>query len=117
MAGLPGKPQQHVDGVSWVPVLKGEKMHRGPLYWHYPHYGNQGGSPGAAIRNGDWKLIEFFEPEKEVELYNLKDDIGEKNNLAEKMPEKAAELKDMLGKWQKEVDAKMPTLNPNLAPA
>jgi arylsulfatase A-like enzyme len=117
MAGLSRKPQQHVDGVSWVPLLKDKKMHRGPLYWHYPHYGNQGGSPGAVVRNGQWKLIEFFEPGRALELYNLKDDIGEKNNLAEKMPGKVSELKDMLGKWQKEVNAKMPTPNPNFAPA
>ena len=113
MAGLPPKPEQHVDGVSWVPLLKGRTLDPRPLFWHYPHYGNQGGTPGAAIREGDWKLIQFFEPGKDVELYNLKDDIGEKNNLAKQMPQKARELHRKLRQWQFEVDAKFPTPTPN----
>ena len=71
-----------------------------------------GGSPGGAVRMGDWKLIEFYEDNR-VELYNLKADIGEKNDLAAKMPEKVNKLRDMLHTWRKEVDAKMPTPNPN----
>ena len=116
LAGLKPKPRQHIDGRSFVDVLKqtgsGE---RGAVYWHYPHYGNQGGSPGGAIRLGDWKLIEFYEDNR-VELYNLKKDIGEKNDLAAKMPQKARQLRDMLHAWRKEVDAKMPTPNPNYKP-
>ena len=82
IAKLPPKPAQNVDGVSIVPLLRGKKMDRGAIYWHYPHYGNQGGSPGSVIRDGDWKLILFYEKNREVELYNLRDDIGEGNNLA-----------------------------------
>jgi len=116
LAGLKPKPRQHVDGMSFVPVLKQTgAVDRQAVYWHYPHYGNQGGSPGGAIRSGDWKLIEFYEDNR-VELYNLKDDIGEKNDLADRMPEKAKQLREMLGAWRKDVDAKMPTPNPNYKP-
>ena len=99
--------------MSYVPLLKGGKsLGRKAIYRHYPHYGNQGGSPGGAVRAGDYKLIEFYEDGR-VELYNLKKDIGEKNNLAEKMPEKAAEMLAMLKAWRKEVDAQMPRPNPD----
>ncbi len=79
---------------------------------HYPHYGNQGGSPGGAVRVGDYKLIEFYEDNR-VELYNLRDDLGEQNDLAARMPDKAAELRQMLHQWRSEVGARMPTPNPN----
>lgn len=112
MAGLPWRSEQHVDGVSLVPLLMQQGSPRDrALYWHYPHYGNQGGSPGAAIRQGDWKLIEFFEDGR-VELYNLREDLGEQNNLAETMPEKAQELANKLHSWQKAVGARFPSPNP-----
>ena len=113
MAGLPSMPDQHKDGVSMVGLLKGRgRQNREAIYWHYPHYGNQGGSPGGAVRMGDYKLIEFYE-DGSVELYNLKDDIGEKNDLAARMPDKVKRLRAMLHKWRAEVDAKMPSPNPN----
>jgi len=116
LAGLRPRPRQHIDGVSFVPVLRQTgTIDRQAVYWHYPHYGNQGGSPGGAIRMGDWKLIEFYE-DNHVELYNLKNDISEKNDLAAKMPEKARQLRDMLHAWRKEVDARMPKPNPNYKP-
>lgn len=107
-------PDQHVDGVSLVPILteEADTLGREALYWHYPHYGNQGGTPGGAVRVGDWKLIEFYTPGKPLELYNLAEDIGEQNNLAEKNPEKTKELQAMLVAWRESVDAKMPTVNP-----
>ena len=111
MTGLALRPKQHLDGVSLLPLLKDKRMKRGELFWHYPHYGNQGGNPGAAVRDGDFKLIEFFE-DGHKELYNLKEDISEKNNLIDKMPEKAAELSEKLHTWQKEVNARMPSPNP-----
>lgn len=112
--GIPLKPKQHVDGVSLVSILKGEKdsLPERPLFWHFPHYGNQGGLPGSSIRVGDYKLIERFE-DNSLELYNLKEDIGELNDLSKAMPEKTAELKAMLAAWRKSVDAKMMTPNPN----
>jgi arylsulfatase A-like enzyme len=116
MAGLPLKPKQHIDGVSLVPLLKGkEKLRREAIFWHYPHYGNQGGSPGGAVRAGDYKLIEFYEDSR-AELYNLKADISEKKNLSGKMPDKAAKLHKILQTWRKDVNAQMPTLNPDYAP-
>jgi arylsulfatase A-like enzyme len=116
MAGLPLRPSQHIDGLSLVPLLTGAaKLYRNALYWHYPHYSNQGGSPAAAVRSGDYKLIEFYEDNR-VELYNLKDDISEKNNLAEKMPEKTAQLRKLLQMWQNSVNARMPEPNPNYQP-
>lgn len=112
-ASIPLKPQQHMDGQSLVPLLQGKVSgNKRALFWHYPHYGNQGGSPGAAVRLGEWKLIEFFEDHR-VELYNLKNDIGEKNNLAEKEPDKTAELLKLLHEWQKEVGARFPGRNPS----
>ncbi len=110
IAGLPPNPDQHIDGVSLIPLLKGQKLNRGPIYWHYPHYGNQGSSPGSAIRDGDWKLIEWFEDGK-LELYNLKNDIGENHNLVDKRPDLVACLYEQLKTWRIDVDAKMPTLN------
>ncbi|MBN2269673.1 MAG: sulfatase [Sedimentisphaerales bacterium] len=116
LTGLPAKPKQHIDGISFVPLLKGGKsLGRRAIFWHYPHYGNQGGSPGGAVRAGDYKLIEFYEDGR-IELYNLKKDIGEKNNLAEKMPEKADEMLAMLKAWREDVDAQMPTPNPDYRP-
>ena len=109
MAGLPLKPKQHVDGVSLVPLLKGKgKLEREAIYWHYPHYHGSGNKPSGAIRAGDYKLIEWYE-DNSVELYNLKDDIGEKNDLAATMPEKAAELRNMLHRWLKQMKATVPT--------
>ncbi|MGB2820458.1 MAG: sulfatase, partial [Phycisphaerae bacterium] len=81
------------------------------IFWHYPHYSPQGGRPACAVRAGDYKLLEFFE-DRHVELYDVRKDIGERNDLAARMPEKAAELRKMLGEWLKSVDAKMPTPNP-----
>ncbi len=106
IAGLPPKPEQHLDGVSLVPLLKqsGTLAPR-PLFWHYPHYSNQGGFPGAAIRVGDHKLLERFEDGK-VHLYNLKDDVGERNDLAERMPDRVRRMRDQLHAWYQEVDAK-----------
>ena len=116
LAGLPALPAQHLDGVSFVPSLKGERAARGqPLFWHYPHYGNQGGAPHGAIRDGDWKLIEWFE-DGALELYDLPRDIAEKTNLAAQHPEKVAALRAKLVAWRKEVGAVMPTPNPNYDP-
>ncbi len=115
MAGLPLLPKQHMDGKSLVSVLKGKKMDRGPIFWHYPHYGNQGGTPGSSVRNGDWKLIQWFEPGRETELFNLKDDIGENHNLASEKPEKVKELQVLLDNWRKDVGARIPAKNPNAA--
>jgi arylsulfatase A-like enzyme len=116
LAGLPLRGEQHVDGISLAPLLKGgDALPRAAIYWHYPHYHGSTWAPGAAVRARDWKLIEFYE-EQTAELYNLADDIGERNNLAVEMPEKAEELRAMLRDWQQSVGAKMPVPNPDYKP-
>lgn len=106
LAGIPLKPHQHLDGQSLVPLLKGNRqIARDALFWHYPHYSNQGGIPGGAIRVGDYKLIERFEDGR-LHLYNLIDDIGERNDLAAEMPDRVASMRDRLHAWYKDVDAK-----------
>ncbi len=106
------QPGQVLDGVSLMPVFKGGELAERPLFWHYPHYGNQGGAPGAAIRRGDWKLIEWFEEDR-VELFNLAADVGEQNNLVESEPQRTRSLRDELHRWQKDVGAKYPIANPD----
>ncbi len=107
---------QVIDGRSIVPMLQQRgKLRRDPIYWHYPHYHPGGATPYSAIREGDWKLIEVFE-DSHVELYNIKDDIGEKNDLAAKRPDKAKQMQKNLQTWRKNVGAQMPELNPNYDP-
>jgi len=112
MAGLPARPKEHLDGISLVPWLTNASRSptRESLYWHYPHYHKT--KPYGAVRKGDWKLIEFFEDGK-LELYDLKNDPSERNDLADSNPKKRDELLADLRNWRKSVDAQMPTLNPN----
>lgn len=95
-----------VDGKSLVSLLKGGAAPaREALYWHFPHYGNQGGFPGGAIRMGDWKLVENYE-DGSVELFNLKRDEGEKTNLAGQEAERVRSMRAKLHAWYREVGAK-----------
>ncbi|MHB8519181.1 MAG: sulfatase [Limisphaerales bacterium] len=117
MAGVTPPTDRALDGVSLTPLLKRTgTWSRDALYWHYPHYSNQGGKPGGTIRAGDFKLIEFYEDDH-LELYNLRDDIGEKHNLAIGMADKARELQRKLAAWRSRVNAQMPTPNPDYRPA
>ena len=116
IAGGKALPGQTLDGVSIVPVLKGGSLPRRALYWHYPHYGNQGGAPTAAIRRGDWKLIEWQE-DNQVELFNLAKDLPEQTDLAAREPRLVEQLRSELHAWQKEVGAKSPTVNEAYDPA
>ena len=111
LAGLRTRPDQHVDGASLVPLLRGERMRRAPLYWHYPHYGNQGGAPSGAIRAADWKLIKWYE-DGSTELYNLGNDPGERYDLSKLNPRASAGLERRLDAWLQQVDANMPSSNP-----
>jgi arylsulfatase A-like enzyme len=115
MAGLQPIPHQHLDGTSLVPELQGTDSPERPLFWHYPHYSNQGGSPYGAVRSGDFKLIEWYE-DMRVELYDLRNDIAEKNNLAADKPETAAALTARLHSWRADVKAQMPEPNPSYDP-
>jgi len=116
-----------LDGESIVPILKGRKdLNSKAIFWHFPAYleGKAEGArdaqfrtrPCGAVRAGDFKLIEYFE-DGALELYNLKEDIGERNNLAKNMPEKATELHKLMLAWRKTVNAPVPTeLNPDYNP-
>lgn len=112
-----GDPSRYkVDGLSLVPLLKGEPFPQDrPLFWHYPHYGNQGGAPSAAIRKGPWKLIHWYEDDR-WELYHLVDDLGETRDLAAVHPERVAQLRSLLEKWLEDVGARYPTPNPRYDP-
>ncbi len=113
--GDPSKETQ-VEGVSIASLLGGgDSLDRDGIFWHYPHYGNQGGTPACAIRSGDWKLIEFFEDEH-VELYNLREDISEDNDLAAEKADMAAELRRRLHDWLDRVGAGIPQPNPDYTP-
>jgi arylsulfatase A-like enzyme/lysophospholipase L1-like esterase len=112
MAGLPLIPKQHTGGISITPIFKDNSLQREALYWHYPHYGNQGGSPGAAIRMGKWKLIEWYE-NNTIELFDLEKDMAEQNNVANANVAIKNKLLTMLHNWQKKENAEMPTVNPN----
>jgi len=121
LTGLPLHPEQHMDGISLYPLLKKRRHNSGPampengmdraIFWHYPHYHGSTWTPGAAMRKGDWKLIEFYDYET-VELYNLKNDPGETTDLAGQNPEKTEELLKQLHAWQKETGADFAIPNP-----
>ena len=115
-AGAMPQEGQILDGVDLLPILKGEASQERAIFWHYPHYGNQGGAPCAAVRQGDWKLIEWFE-DLRVELYNLEDDLSETRDLANQEPRRVEQLRDALHAWQREVGAKFPAPNPGYDPA
>ena len=116
VAGLPPLPEQHVDGVSLLPLLRGgASLNREAIFWHYPHYGNQGGTPGAAIRMGAHKLIEFFEDHR-IELYDLDADPGETRDLSASHPQLVETLRCALHAWQRKVLARFPASNPDWQP-
>ena len=114
--GRPPRPGE-VDGISLAPLLQGKPAPgREALYWHYPHYSNQGGVPSGAVRDRDWKLIEFYE-DGSLELYNLRDDPGERRNLIAREPKRATELHEKLKRWRSSAAAAMPSANPDYDPA
>ncbi len=115
LAGLPLRPAAHRDGVSLRAVLAGAAPAPRALFWHYPHYGGQGGFPGGALREGDWKLIEWYE-DGSLELFDLGADPGERNNLAAAQPAKVQELHAKFVAWRQELGGLMPTPNPGYDP-
>lgn len=105
-------PNQHVDGISLKPLLEGKEIGlERPLYWHYPHYGNQGGEPSSIIQENGWKLIHYWEDNRE-ELYQLNTDIGEKNNIIENHSSVAEQMSEKLMAWLKDVNANIPRPDP-----
>jgi len=126
--GDPSKMPNELDGQSILPLLLGEQGDKDRvLFWYYPHYqiGPAWGAhtlpsicrPAATIRKGDYKLMEWLEDEKAVELYNLAEDIGEKTNMAPFMPEKVAELRAELAKWKQRTNAPDVYPDPDYTPA
>jgi arylsulfatase A-like enzyme len=107
IAGLDLRGDQHIDGVSLVPVLRNPfaKFDRGPLFFHYPHYANQGGVPAGAMRKDNYKLIQDLE-DGEFELYNLEEDPSEHNNLSQLDDSRVKEMAAELNAWRKEVKAR-----------
>lgn len=108
LAGLPSMPALHVDGTNLLPLLdQSGSIAERELYWHYPHYHGSSWTPGASIRDGQWKLIEFYHFGN-VELYNLKDDPGEQRDLNKTNPHQTKVLLEKLHSWQNRMNAKMP---------
>ncbi len=103
-------PRPDIEGVSlWPHLTTGESLDRERFYWHYPHYHNRTG-PGSVIRDGDYKLIHFYE-DRRSELYNLKEDVSEENDLSSEMPVKVKELEEKLNTWLQGNRAKLPKPN------
>ena len=123
IAGVPVRDDT-VDGVSVLSALRGETPpDRGPVFWHYPHYHTLGIGPSGAVREGKYKLIEWFEKSIEgpetpgaLALYDLEADPGERNDLVASLPEKAAELHAKLAAWRKRVGAQEMGRNPDYDP-
>ena len=115
LCGIESPSEQAVDGVSLVPLLKSKKIEDRPLYWHYPHYGNQGGEPSSMIMEGDWKLIHYHEDARN-ELYDLSSDPGEQSDLLAKESKRAKKMTRKLDAWLKETKATFPTKNPDFDP-
>ncbi len=119
LADLSVPDEQVVDGVSLTPLLRGESddlISDRDLFWHYPHYGNQGGEPSAIILSQNWKLIHYFEDGRD-ELYDLGADPGEQTDVSDTNPSRESELRKRLDAWLIHVDAKLPTPDPEYDPA
>ena len=116
MTGVANKTNG-IDGKSFTRLVRGKEMDRGPIYWHFPHYSNHGmQSPGGAVRDGDYKLLDYFE-NGTVQLFNLANDIGEQNDLSKIEVQKTKELTEKLHRWREDVAAQMMNPNPDYDPA
>ncbi|MBU3027790.1 sulfatase [Zobellia galactanivorans] len=98
LADIPLQPEHHADGVSLEPLLKGGRIAERPLYWHYPHYGNQGGEPVSIMRKGSWKIIHYWE-DGHTELYDLDTDLGETKDRSTEKEILTLEMKEELLAW------------------
>lgn len=111
LAGVAQPADQAVDGVSLVPLLKGGSIPNRSLFWHYPHYGNQGGEPSSIIMDEQWKLIHYHEDGRN-ELYNLENDPGEQDDLAEMERERTERMSRKLQAWLRQTQARFPAPDP-----
>ncbi|MCA9136536.1 MAG: sulfatase [Planctomycetales bacterium] len=116
LCGQPLRPEQHTDGVSLKPLLTGGSIPQRPLYWHYPHYGNQGGEPHAIVRQDGWKLIHYYEDGRN-ELYHLASDPGELSDVSKTNPARTERLWKQLDQWLTDVGARRPEPDPRYDPA
>ncbi|MBE7540251.1 MAG: sulfatase [Opitutaceae bacterium] len=116
---LAGQPApKGLDGKSFAPLLTGRgQAPERTFFWHFPHYNNQGGRPGGAVREGTWKLVEYYDAPDAPELYQLSNDIGEKNNLAAQYPDRVSTMRRALADWRKAIGAQTNLPNPNFDPA
>lgn len=110
IAGVPSKSMAHVDGQSLVAVLRGGAIKPRNLYWHYPHYGNQGGEPSGIVIRDQWKLIHYYEDDRR-ELYNIEVDIGEQVDLAAKQLDQVDSMDKELKTWLASVGAERTSKN------
>jgi len=111
LAGVKVPAAQSIDGVSLVPLLKGGTIPDRPLFWHYPHYGNQGGEPTSIITQGEWKLIHYYEDGRD-ELYHLSSDPGEQQDRAASEATRVQVMRTSLDAWLKASGAKFPAQDP-----
>jgi hypothetical protein len=116
LAGVSLPAAEQVEGISLLPLMEGDSVTERALYWHYPHYGNQGGDPSGVIRRGEWKLIHYYEDERD-ELYNLADDPGEQRDLAAAEPERTKRMRDELMAYLNSRNAGFPYPDVELDPA
>lgn len=112
LAGVPLLPSQHADGQSLKPLLSGGDIAERPLYWHYPHYGNQGGEPSSILRQNEWKLIHYYEDGRD-ELYNLRKDPSEQTDVAAENRPRVQQMSKKLQDWLQSVGAQIPVANPD----
>ncbi len=104
-------PAQHADGVSLMPLLRGEgRLRRDAIFWHFPHYSNCGGRPGCSVRMGDWKLIQFYE-DGHLELYNLREDLSEAHDRSEQESARRDMMLARLEAWKEQLCARLPKPN------
>ncbi len=107
----------NLDGVSIAPLLLGtSQLAPRKFFWHFPHYNNQGGRPAGAVRDGDWKLIRYYDT-GELQLFDLQDDVAETTNLASEQPQQVARLQKLHDEWLASIDAQRNTPNPDFDPA
>jgi arylsulfatase A-like enzyme len=122
LIGRPLRPQDHIDGMSFVPALEGKPHDRGPILSHFPHYVPATDNiSNTSVHHGDWKLYRFWwdgpDQEHRYELYNLKEDIGESHNLASRYPEKVRELDAVIDTYVAEAGFLAPAKNPRFGQA
>ncbi len=114
LAGVDVPAEQKVDGVSLTKCLNGESLPQRDLFWHYPHYGNQGGEPSSIIMRGDWKLIHYHEDGHD-ELYNLSADVAEQNDVLKTQADIATAMRSRLDRWLSDTQARFPEPDPNFS--